>query len=150
MRAAECSRGACRESQQTDGRNCARRHAILEESKSPIPVQGHVIWHPKSDSLCRGIADSIYVALNRDPERPLLPGNCMPVLFRSVGADPADESSAPRPILLGDTELGLRLVLRTSAIILLDAWSKYVDGYRKEIRRRPQKALMVVFRPVQG
>ena len=38
-------------------------------------MQVHVIWHPESDALCRPIAEMIYLALNRDPYQPLLPGN---------------------------------------------------------------------------
>ncbi len=41
----------------------------------PLAMQVHVIWHPESDALCRPIAEMIYLALNRDPYQPLLPGN---------------------------------------------------------------------------
>ena len=53
----------------------------------PIPMQVHVIWHPDSHAVCRSLADAIYLALNRDPYQPLLPGIGIPVFFRCAGAD---------------------------------------------------------------
>lgn len=115
------------------------------DSTYPIPMQVHVIWHPKSEKLCRPIAEFIYLALNRDPQQPLLPGICIPVFFRSIGADPSDPSSAPRPIAIGDTLLDLRIVLRTSEMVMSDEWMVFLDNCRKEISGRQPKALMVVF-----
>ena len=67
----------------------------------PIAMQVHVIWHPESDALCRPLGETVYVALNRDPYQPLLPGIGIPVFFRCAGIDPGGAECAVRSQALG-------------------------------------------------
>jgi hypothetical protein len=114
----------------------------------PIPMQVHVIWHPESDALCRPLADGIYLALNRDPQQPLLPGIGIPVFFRCAGAIPGDRIGPPRPIDVPDTRLDLRIALFTSALILDPAWMAYLEASATEVR--PREAHLICFDLSQG
>src|SRR5215213_4068379 len=100
----------------------------------PIPLQVHVVWHPGGDALCRPLAERIYVALSRDPDRPLLPGIGIPVFFRCGPAAPGAGGSTPRPIEVGaDTEFDLRLALVTPELAVDDAWLAYLDASEAEV-----------------
>ena len=116
----------------------------------PIPMQVHVIWHPDSHAVCRSLADAIYLALNRDPYQPLLPGIGIPVFFRCAGADREDRAGAPLPILLPDTKLDLRIALVTSQFAMSSAWMEYLDRSAAEVAKNPQNAVLLCFDLTSG
>lgn len=112
----------------------------------PIPLQAHILWHPRDDTLCRPLAERIYVALTRDPDRPLLPGIGIPVFFRCGPADPGAPGGAPRPVEAGaDTDCDLRLVLAAPELALDDAWLAYLDANEAAVRADPHRRALVVF-----
>ncbi|PWC40166.1 hypothetical protein TSO221_25660 [Azospirillum sp. TSO22-1] len=108
-------------------------------------MQVHVLWHPASDAACRPVAERIYVALNRDPDQPLLPGVGIPVFFRCAGADPRVPTGVPRPIELSDTKLDLRIALVTAEMIEDRAWMAYLDQCQKEVAGKGRNAAMICF-----
>lgn len=117
----------------------------------PLPLQVHVIWHPRDDALCRPLAERIYVALNRDPDRPLLPGIGIPVFFRCGPADPHAPDGTPRPIEdAADTECDLRLALASPELALDDAWLAYLDANEAAVRADPLRRALVVFDLADG
>jgi len=107
----------------------------------PIPMQVHVIWHPRGDALCRPLAERIYLTLNRDPHQPLLPGINMPVFFRCAGADSGDVTSVPHPISVPDTKLDLRIALVTEHLVVDPAWREYLNANSDEVDQNPDEAI---------
>ena len=59
-----------------------------------IPLQVHVIWHPKDDSHCRPIAEYLRTALTRDSYQPMVPGIGIPMFYRCAGAIPGRVNGA--------------------------------------------------------
>ena len=117
----------------------------------PLPLQVHIVWHPHSDALCRPLAERIYVALSRDPDRPLLPGIGIPVFFRCGPVAPDARGGPPRPVEVGaDTEYDLRLALVTPELVMDPEWMAYLDANEAEIRQNPLRRAMVVFDLTDG
>jgi hypothetical protein len=119
--------------------------AKRDEMIYPIAMQVHVIWHPESDALCRPLAEMVYVALNRDPYQPLLPGIGIPVFFRCAGIDPAVRSGPPRPIRVPDTKFDLRIALVTSDLVMDPTWEAFLQDSETEVKKHPGTAALIVF-----
>ncbi|CAO3408522.1 hypothetical protein [Azospirillum largimobile] len=113
-------------------------------------MQVHVIWHPDGDGVCKPVAESIYLALNRDPHQPLLPGIGIPVFLRSAGAVPGDRTGVPRPIEVSDTKLDLRIALVTAELIDDPAWMDYLDRNRQDVADKALEGALICFDLTQG
>ncbi len=117
----------------------------------PIPLQVHVVWHHRDDALCRPLAERIYVALSRDPDRPLLPGIGIPVFFRCGPATLDARGGPPRPIEVGaDTEYDLRLALVTPELVMDPDWMAYLDASEAAVRRDPMRRAIILFDLTDG
>jgi hypothetical protein len=110
--------------------------------KYPITMQVHVIWHPQGDARCWPLAERIYLALNRDPHQPMLPGNGIPVFFRSASANRHDPEGVPCSIHIPDTTLDLRIALVTEDLVNDDAWMTYLENNCREVDRKPGEAIL--------
>ena len=108
----------------------------------PLPLQVHVIWHPDNDSICRPLAEKIYLAFNRDAYQPLVPGIGIPVFFRCAGS-PENPALGPAPIAIPDTEFDLRVALLTSKFVLDPDWQAFLDRSTQEVRARPNSAALI-------
>jgi hypothetical protein len=109
----------------------------------PVPLQIHVVWHPRSDARCRPIAERIYRLLNRDPFQPLVPGIGIPVFFRSAGGNPADSSSDPAPIVTSEVGCALSIFLLTSDFVLDDVWERFRASCAQDLKGHRDKAALI-------
>lgn len=126
-------------------RGGGHRHATRESGAAsyPVPLQVHLIWHPRGDAVCRPLADRIYTLLNRDPFQPLVPGIGIPVFFRSVGAVRDDPLSAPAPIEVPADSHDLRIALVTPDFVLDKTWKAYRDDCARTAAQRRNRATLV-------
>jgi SLOG cluster2/TIR domain len=120
----------------------------------PVPLQVHIIWHPRSDERCRPHAQRIYSMLNRDVFQPLVPGMGIPVFFRSAGRDPVNKLSEPAPISVSPVEGNLTVFLLTSEFVLDDVWEGFRTACVENAKgRRDKSAVLSIFlepRQAQG
>jgi tetratricopeptide (TPR) repeat protein len=112
-----------------------------DDVRYPITIQVHLIWHPKDDGLCRPLADRVYLALNRDPYEPLIPGIGIPVFYRCTSGDPRSPGGVPRPIEVSDTELDLRVALVTENLIVDPDWRNYLRVNDEVVSRDPARGV---------
>jgi SLOG cluster2/TIR domain len=110
----------------------------------PVPLQVHVIWHPKSDSTCRPLAEKIYLTFNRDAYQPLVPGIGIPVFFRCAGGDDNPDSS-PARIAIPDTQFDLRIALLTSDFVIDPNWQVFLESSTQEVRTKSDSAALIGF-----
>jgi hypothetical protein len=80
-----------------------------------IPLQVHLIWHPKDDSHCRPIAERLRIALTRDSYQPLVPGIGIPAIGAVFPADagrqflPSIADDVHHPPVRGEGDAAQRL-----------------------------------------
>jgi hypothetical protein len=110
----------------------------------PLPLQVHVIWHPKSDPECRPLAEKIYLTFNRDAYQPLVPGIGIPVFFRCASG-PDNQNSGPAPIAVPDTQFDLRIALLTSDFVIDPNWLVFLESSTQEVRTKSDSAALVAF-----
>lgn len=110
----------------------------------PLPLQVHIIWHPKSDATCRPLAEKIYLTFNRDAYQPLVPGIGIPVFFRCVGGG-ENHSSGPAPIAIPDTQFDLRIALLTPDFMIDPSWQAFLVSSTQEVRKKSDSAALITF-----
>jgi SLOG cluster2/TIR domain len=111
----------------------------------PLPLQIHVMWHPKSDSECLPVAKKIYVTFTQDAYEPLLPGIGIPVFFRHAAFRLDDKTGPPAPICVPDTEFDLRIALLTAPFVLDKTWESYLADCAREVKAKPDSAALIAF-----
>jgi hypothetical protein len=108
-----------------------------------VPLQVHLIWHPKDDGLCRPIAEHLRTALTRDPYQPLVPGIGIPTFYRCTGATPENPDGVPLPIRMADTLSDLRIVFVTADLMDSPDWRRYLDDNIAETKAKAPRAVTI-------
>jgi hypothetical protein len=108
-----------------------------------IPLQVHVIWHPKDDSHCRPIVERLRTALTRDSYQPLVPGIGIPVFYRCAGAIPGEVNGVPRSIQMPDTLNDLRIALVTAELEDDPGWHRYLAESIAETKAKSPHAATI-------
>jgi hypothetical protein len=108
-----------------------------------IPLQLHVVWHPKDDNHCRPIAECLRIALTRDSYQPLVPGIGIPVFYRCAGAVSGEVSGVPRPIQMSDTLNDLRIALVTAELEDDPGWHQYLADSIAETKAKSPHAATI-------
>lgn len=109
---------------------------------STTPVVIHLVWHPRSDAICRPLAEQLYAKLNREAYQPLLPGIGVPVFYRCIG-DPGSIGGVPAPIRVDGKSADLRVFLVTADFLNAPAWEDYLDASIEELAAAPERGCVL-------
>jgi len=99
-----------------------------------------IVWHPSADTLCRPLAEALYLAFNRNPDHPMARGIGIPTYFRSVNQTSTD---TPVTIDLDAAEHTVLLVLVEANLVLDEAWAKELAHYYRQCQASQGKHLFL-------